>query len=150
MEDLHNQTGTAAGHFCYGFSDCLVTVEVIGSLLRLTPLPEATELLVKLQEAENNLLDLALLSNTLPDTTPEHKGVYYCEAYNEQGAIQSRQVNLTVLGTCVAQLAQYLTFNINATTNDSFDDVIDEASAFGSGSISGSGIVDTPQNITTY
>ena len=302
MEDLHNQTESAAGHFCFGFSDCLVTVgEVTGNLLRLTPLPEATELLVKLQEAENDLLDLALQTNlaideaisktdkilnileefsqlnywcasvpnitvqpeervttvenntvtltceaeslapvnykwkkggtdvpdansntlvignikfsdvdnytciatnhigsvmssnasvevqelpafflqpdhqdiylkdqngaqfkcnatgvpypgfrwyyrphnateytvvpgedqneyTIPNTIPEHEGVYYCEAYNEQGAVQSRQVNLTVLGTTVAQLAQYVTFNIDAVTNDSFDDVIDEAS----------------------
>ena len=313
MEDLHNQTESAAGHFCFGFSDCLVTVgEVTSNLLRLTPLPEATELLVKLREAENDLLDLALQtnltideaisktdkilnvfeefsqlnywcasipnitiqpeervttienntvtltceaeslapvnykwkkgsavvpdanSNTLvienitfsdddnytciatnhigsvassnasvevqelpsfflepdhqdiylrdqngaqfkcnatgvpypgfrwyykphnateftivpgedeneyivPNTIPEHEGVYYCEAYNEQGAVQSRQVNLTVLGTTVAQLAQYLTFNIDAITNDSFDDVIDEASNFTVGS-------DTPQD----
>ena len=308
MEDLHNQTESAAGHFCFGFSDCLVTVgEVTGNLLRLTPLPEATELLVKLQEAENDLLDLALQTNltideavsktdkilnileefsqlnywcasvpnitvqpeervttvenntitltceaeslvpvnykwkkgstdvpdsnsntlvieniafsdsdnytciatnhigsvtsanasvevqelpafflqpdhqdiylrdqngaqfkcnatgipypgfrwyyrphnateftvvpeedeneyTIPNTIPEHEGVYYCEAYNEQGAVQSRQVNLTVLGTTVAQLAQYLTFTIDAVTNDSFDDVIDEASNFTVGS----------------
>ena len=64
MENLHNQTENAAGHFCFGLSDCLVTVgEVNGNLLRLTPLPEATELLVKLQEAENDLLDLVLQSN---------------------------------------------------------------------------------------
>ena len=64
MEDLHNQTESAAGHFCFGFSDCLVTIrEVTGNLLHLTPLPEATELLVKLQEAENDLLDLVLQSN---------------------------------------------------------------------------------------
>ena len=301
MEDLHNQTESAAGHFCYGFSDCLVTIgEVTGNLLRLTPLPEAAELLFKLQEAENDFLDLALqpnltideaisktdkISNVLeeisqlnywcvsipnitvqpeervttvenntviltceaeslvpvnykwkkgsidvpnaksstlvienikfsdadnytciatnhigsvtsanasvevhefpafflqpdhqdiylrdqngaqfkcnatgipypgfrwyyrphneteftvvpgedeneyiiPNTVPEHEGVYYCEAYNEQGAVQSRQVNLTVLGTTVAQLAQYFTFNTNTITNGSFNDVIDEA-----------------------
>ena len=64
MEDLHNQTKSAAGHFCFGFSDCLVTVgEVTSNLLRLTPLPESTELLVNLQEAENDLLDLALQTN---------------------------------------------------------------------------------------
>ena len=321
MEDLHNQTERAAGHFCFGFSDCLVTVgEVTRNLLYLTPLPEATQLLVKLQEAERDLLDLVLLSNLtineaidktdkilnvleefsqlkywcvstpnitvqpdkrvttvenntitltceaeslapvnykwkkgsvvvpdansntlvienitfsdadnytciatnhigsvtslnasvevqelpsfflepdhqdiylrdqngahfkcnatgvpnpgfrwyymaqtkteftvvpgeneneyiIPNTIPEHEGVYYCEAYNEQGAVQSRQVNLTVLGTTVAQLAQYLTFNIDAITNDSFDDVIGEASASGSGSGDGSGIVTTPQDI---
>ena len=302
MEDIHNQTESAAGHFCFGFSDCLVTVgEVTGNLLRLTPLSKAAELFVKLREAENDLLDLALQpnltideaigktdkiinvledfsqlnywcasipnitiqpeervttvendtviltceaeslvpvnykwkkgsvdvldtnSNTLvienikfydaenytciatnhigsvsssnasvevhefpafflqpdhqdiylrdqngahfkcnatgipypgfrwyykphneteftlvpgedeneyiiPNTVPEHDGVYYCEAYNEQGAIQSRQVNLTVLGTTVAQLAQYFTFTINVVANDSFDDAIDEAS----------------------
>ena len=301
MEDLHNQTESAAGHFCYGFSDCLVTVgEVTGNLLRLTPLPEAAELLFKLQEAESDFLDLALQPNltineaigktdkilnvlqefsqlnywcasipnitvqpeervttvenntitltceaeslvpinykwkkgsidvpdaksstlvienikfsdadnytciatnhigsvtsanasvevhefpafflqpdhqdiylrdqngaqfkcnatgmpypgfrwyyrphnatnftivqgedeneyTIPNTVPEHEGVYYCEAYNEQGAVQSRQVNLTVLGTSVAQLAQYFTFNINTITNGSFDDAINEA-----------------------
>ena len=302
MEDIHNQTESAAGHFCFGFSDCLVTVaEVTGNLLRLTPLPEAAELFVKLREAETDLLDLALQptltideaigktdkilnvleelsqldywcasipnitvqpeervttvendtviitceaeslvplnykwkkgsvdvpdvnSNTLvienikfsdaenytciatnhigsvfssnssvevhefpafflqpdhqdiylrdqngaqfkcnatgipypgfrwyykpyneteftlvpgedeneftiPNTVTEHEGVYYCEAYNEQGAIQSRQVNLTVLGTSVAQLAQYFTFTVNTITNDSLDDMIDEAS----------------------
>ena len=301
MEDLHNQTESAAGHFCFGFSDCLVTVgEVTGNILRLTPLPEAAELLFKLQEAENDFLDLALQPNLaideaisktdkilnlleeltqlnywcasipnitvqpeervtrvenntviltceaeslvpvnykwkkgsidvpdgksstlvienikfsdadnytciatnhigsvtsanasvevhefpafflqpdhqdiylrdqngaqfkcnatgipypgfrwyyrphneteftvvpgedeneyiIPNTVPEHEGVYYCEAYNEQGAVQSRQVNLTVLGTTVAQLAQYFTFNTNTITNGSFNDVIDEA-----------------------
>ena len=313
MEDIHNQTESAAGHFCFGFSDCLVTVgEVTGNLLRLTPLPEAAELFVKLQEAESDLLDLALQpnltideaigktdkiinvleeflqlnywcasipnitvqpeervttvenntviltceaeslvpvnykwkkgivdvpdtnSNTLvienikfsdaenytciatnhigsvsssnasvevhevpafflqpdhqdiylrdqngahfkcnatgipypgfrwyykphneteftlvpgedeneyiiPNTVPEHEGVYYCKAYNEQGAMQSRQVNLTVLGTTVAQLAQYFTFTVNTLSNDSFDDVIDEASNLTTGS-------NSPQN----
>ena len=43
-------------------------------------------------------------------------------------------MNLTVLGTTVAQLAQYLTFNIDAITNDSFDDVIDETSNLTTGS----------------
>ena len=308
MEDLHNQTESVAGHFCYGFSDCLVTVgEVTSNLLRLAPLPEATGLLFKLKEAEKDLLDLALqfnltideaisktdkISNVLeefsqlnywcasipnitvqpeervttaenntviltceaeslapvnykwkkgsvdvpdakmntltienikfsdaenytciatnhigsvtssnasvevqelpafflqpdhqdiylrdqngaqfkcnatgvpypgfrwyyrphneteftivpgedeneyviPNTIPEHEGVYYCEAYNEQGAVQSRQVNLTVLGTSVAQLAQYFTLNINTITNGSFGDVIDEASNITNGS----------------
>ena len=318
MEDLHNQTESAGGHFCFGFSDCLVTVgEVTGNLLHLTPLPEAAELLVKLQEAEKDLLDLSLQSNLtineaigktgkmlnileefsqlnywcasipnitvqpeervttvenntviltceadslvpvnykwkkgstdvpdaksntlvienikfsdaenytciatnhigsvassnasvevqefpafflqpdhqdiylrdqnganfkcnatglpnpgfrwyhkpqtkteftvvpgedeneyiIPNTIPEHEGVYYCEAYNEQGAVQSRQVNLTVLGTTVVQLAQYFTFNVSTITNDSSSN--DETSASGSGSMSGSGIVNTPQN----
>ena len=317
MEDLHNQTESAAGHFCFGFSDCLVTVgEVTGNLLRLTPLPEAAELLFKLQEAESDFLDLALQPNltideaigktdkilsileefsqlnywcasipnitvqpeervttmenntvtltceaeslvpvnykwkkgstdvpdaksstlvienikfsdadnytciatnhigsvtsanasievhelpafflqpdhqdiylrdqngaqfkcnatgipypgfrwyyrphnetnftvvqgedeneyTIPNTVPEHEGVYYCEAYNEQGAVQSRQVNLTVLGTTVAQLAQYFTFNINTTINGSFDDVIDEAANLTNASGTPQG---TPQN----
>ena len=57
---------------------------------------------------------------TIPNTIPEHEGVYYCETYNEQGAVQSRQVNLTVIGTTVAQLAQYVTFNIYAVTSDRF------------------------------
>ena len=313
IEELHNQTESAAGYFCLGFSDCLVTVgEVIGRLLRLTPLSEATELLVKLEEAERDLLDLALQSNltiveaigkmdrilnileefsqlnywcasipnitvqpeervttvendmviltceaeslapvnykwkkgsaeilgaknntlvienikfsdaenytciatnhigsvtssnasvevqelpafflqpdhqdiylrdqngaqfkcnatgvpypgfrwyyrrhneteftvvpgedeneyTIPNTIPEHEGVYYCEAHNEQGAVQSRQVNLTVLGTTVAQLAQYFTFNINITNNGSYDNVVEEARNLTVGSGSGSG-----------
>ena len=323
MEDIHNQTESAAGHFCYGFSDCLVTVgEVTGNLLRLTPLPEAPELLLKLQEAENDFLDLALhpnltideaisktdkilnvleefsqlnywcasipnitvqpeervvtvenntviltceadslvpvnykwkkgsidmpdvKSNTLvienvkfsdadnytciatnhigsvtsanasvevhefpafflqpdhqdiylrdqngahfkcnatgvpnpgfqwyyrshtsteftivsgeynneyiiPNTVPEHEGVYYCEAYNEQGVVQSRQVNLTVLGTTVAQLAQYFTFNINAITNGSLDNRVDETltSGSGSGATSRSEMVNSPQSL---
>ena len=322
MEDLHNETESAAGHFCYGFSDCLVTVgEVTGNILRLTPLPEAAELLFKLQEAENNFLDLALQPNLtideaisktdkilnlleefsqlnywcasipnitvqpeervttvenntviltceaeslvpvnykwkkgsidvpdaksstlvienikfsdadnytciatnhigsvtsanasvevhefpafflqpvhqdiylrdqngahfkcnatgvpnpgfrwyyrphttteftivsgeynneyiIPNTVPEHEGVYYCEAYNEQGAVQSRQVNLTVLGTTVAQLAQYFTFNINALANDSLDNRVDETltSGSGSGATYGSEMANSPQN----
>ena len=322
MEDLHNETESAAGHFCYGFSDCLVTVgEVTSNLLRLTPLPEAAELLFKLQEAESDFLDLALQPNLtideaiaktdkvlnvleevsqlnywcasipnitvqpeervttmenntvtltceaeslvpvnykwkkgsvevpdaksstlvienikfsdadnytciatnhigsvtsanasvevhefptfflqpdhqdiylrdqngahfkcnatgmpnpgfrwyyrphtsrefitvsgedgneyiIPNTVPEDEGVYYCEAYNEQGAVQSRQVNLTVLGTTVAQLAQYFSFNINTITNGSLDNLIDETLNSGSGSgATGSEMVNSPQNI---
>ena len=317
MEDLHNQTGSAAGHACFGFSDCLVTVgEITRNLLRLTPLSEATVLLDNLQEAESNLLDLAVQTNltideaisktdkillvleellqlnywcasvpnitvqpekriatpenntvvitceaesmapvnykwkkgstdvpgansstlvlqdikfadadnytciatnhigsvtsinasvevqelpafflqpshqdiylrdqngaqfkcnatgfpypgfrwyrrlhnetkftvipdedeneyTIPNTVPEHEGVYYCEAYNEQGAVQSRQVNLTVLRTSVAQLAQYFTLNITAITNDSIGEVMEEASNL----TLGSGMMDSPQNV---
>jgi len=323
MEDLHNQTESAAGHFCFGFSDCLVTVgEITGSLLHLTPLPEAAVLLTILQEAENDLLDLAIQTNltideaisrtdkifmvleellqlnywcasvpnitmqpeerittpenntvvitceaesmapvnykwkkgstdvpgansstlvlqdikftesgnytciatnhigsvtssntsvevqelpafflqpshqdiylrdqngaqfkcnatgfpypgfrwyrrlhnetefiiipeedeneyTIPNTVPEHEGVYYCEAHNEQGTIQSRQVNLTVLRTSVAQLAQYFTLNMTTITNDSISNIVEEASnlTLGSGSGSGSGMNDSPQDI---
>ena len=320
MEDLHNETESAAGHFCYGFSDCLVTVgEVTGNLLHLTPLPEAAELLFKLQEAESDFLDLALQPNLtideaigktdkilnileefsqlnywcasipnitvqpeervtamenntviltceaeslvpvnykwkkgsidvpdaksstlvienikfsdadnytciatnhigsvtsanasvevhefpafllqpdhqdiylrdqngahfkcnatgvpnpgfrwyyrphtsrefiivsgkdeneyiIPNTMPEHEGVYYCEAYNEQGAVQSRQVNLTVLETTVAQLTQYFTFKISTITNASLDNQVDETLNSGSGA-TGSEMVNSPQNI---
>ena len=322
MEDLHNQTESAAGQFCFGFSDCLVTVgEVTSNLLRLTPLPKAAELLFKLQEAENDFLDLALESNLtideaisktdkvlnvleefsqlnywcasipnitvqpkervttvenntviltceaeslvpvnykwkkgsidvpdaknsmlvienikfsdaenytciatnhigsvtsinasievqefpafflqpdhqdiylkdqngahfkcnatgipnpgfrwyykphnetefivvsgeynneyiIPNTVPEHEGVYYCEAYNEQGAIQSRQVNLTILETAVSQLAQYFTFNLNAT-NASLDNRANETltSGSGSGETSASEMINSPQNM---
>jgi len=317
MEDLHNQTGSAGGEACFGFSDCLVTVgEITGSLLRLTPIPEAAILLADLQEAESDLLDLAIQTNltideaisrtdkilmvleellqlnywcasvpnitvqpeeriatpenntvvitceadsmapvnykwkkgstnvpganssilvlqdikfadaenytctatnhigsvtstnssvevqelpayflqpthqdiylrdqngaqfkcnatgfpypgfrwyrrlhneteftvipdedeneyTIPNTAPEHEGVYYCEAYNEQGAVQSRQVNLTVLRTSIAQLARYFTLNITTITNDSIDDIVEEASNL----TLGSGMNDSPQDV---
>ena len=316
MEDLHNQTGSAGGHPCFGFSDCLVTIgEITGNLLRLTPLPEATILLANLHEAESDLIDLAIQTNltideaisrtdkilvvfeellqlnywcalepnitvqpeeriatpenntvvisceaesmapinykwkkgsvdvpgansstlvlqnikfsdaenytciatnhigsvtsinssvevqelpafflqpshqdiylrdqngaqfkcnatgfpypgfrwyrrlhneteftvvpgedeneyTIPNTVPEHEGVYYCEAYNEQGTVQSRQVNLTILRTSVAQLARYFTMNMTTTTNGSIDEVVEEASNL----TLGSGTMDAPQD----
>ena len=43
---------------------------------------------------------------------PENEGSYYCEAFNEQGVLKSRIVNLTVLQSTVVQVAQtaYINF----------------------------------------
>ena len=43
---------------------------------------------------------------------PENEGSYYCEAFNEQGVLRSRIVNLTVLQSTVVQVAQtaYINF----------------------------------------
>ncbi|XP_065883044.1 uncharacterized protein [Dysidea avara] len=317
MEDLHNQSQSAGGYLCYGFSDCIVTIgETISYLLHLTPLPEATTLLTNLQEAETDLLDLAIQTNltmdeaiskmdkmllvleeflqlnywcasapnitvqpekriattengtvtlyceaeslvpvnykwkkgstdvpgansstlvlqdikfadadnytciatnhigsatslnasvevqefpsltlqpdhqdiylwdqngaqfkcnvagvpnpgirwyyrphdqeefaivpnkstniyTIPNTVPEHEGVYYCEAYNEQGAVQSRQVNLIVLRTSVAQLTQPFTLNVAIITDGNVDAVVEEALNI----TLGSGMIDSLQNV---
>ena len=60
---------------------------------------------------------------------PKDEGSYYCEAFNEQGFIRSRIVNLTVLDTSVVQVAQTVHFNFTllkdleeATTADTIPD----------------------------
>ena len=42
---------------------------------------------------------------------PKDEGSYYCEAFNEQGFIRSKIVNLTVLDSSVVQVAQTVYFN---------------------------------------
>ena len=63
MEDLHNQTKSAAGYPCFGFSDCLQ--EVVDTLNELViDIPSNNdELLSAFPAAAQDLLDLALLQN---------------------------------------------------------------------------------------
>ena len=63
MEDLHNQTESAAGFSCFGFSDCLQ--EVVDALNELVnDIPSSnTAMLSSLPAAAKDLLDLALLEN---------------------------------------------------------------------------------------
>jgi len=53
---------------------------------------------------------------TIEFPQPEHEGLYYCSAINEQAAIQSRIVELTVLTASSAQMSQK--FIVNFTLND--------------------------------
>ena len=63
MEELHNQTKSAAGFPCFGFSDCLQ--EVVDTLNELViDIPSNNdELLSAFPAAAQDLLDLALLQN---------------------------------------------------------------------------------------
>ena len=63
IEDLHNQTKSAAGFSCFGFSDCLQ--EVVDTLNELVnDIPSNNKaLLSALPDAAQDLLDLALLQN---------------------------------------------------------------------------------------
>jgi len=65
---------------------------------------------------------------------PENEGSYYCEAFNEQGVLRSRIVNLTVLESTVVQVAR--TVQINFTKFDSELDIL----SVGSDELSGSGL----------
>ena len=63
MEDLHNQTGSAAGFSCFGFSDCLQEiVDTLNELVNDIPSSNAA-LLSALPAADKDLQDLALLEN---------------------------------------------------------------------------------------
>ena len=63
MEDLHNQTESAAGFSCFGFSDCLQeVVDALNELVSDIPSSNAA-LLSALPAAAKDLLDLALLEN---------------------------------------------------------------------------------------
>ena len=59
---------------------------------------------------------------------PEHEGLYYCSASNEQDTIQSRIVELTVLEASVIQLSQnfMVKFTLNVDDN-SLTDVSEES-----------------------
>ena len=59
---------------------------------------------------------------------PKHEGSYYCEAFNEQGVVRSKIVNLTVLQPTVAQVAQ--TVYVNFT----YLNELEKTKTFGSGS----------------
>ena len=63
MEDLHNQTESAAGFSCFGFPDCLQeVVDALNDLVNDIPSSNAA-LLSSLPAAAKDLLDLALLEN---------------------------------------------------------------------------------------
>ena len=53
----------------------------------------------------------------IPTPVPKDEGSYYCEAYNEQGFIRSRVVNLNVLDATVLQVAQTVCINFTRTNN---------------------------------
>ena len=65
----------------------------------------------------------------IPTPLPKDEGSYYCEAFNEQGFIQSRIVNLTVLDTSVLQTAQTVYINFTRTTSnlEEFNDDYDQS-----------------------
>ena len=63
MEDLHNQTKSAAGFSCFGFSDCLQEiVDILNELVNDIP-SDLNNLLLALPAAAEDLMDLALLEN---------------------------------------------------------------------------------------
>ena len=64
MEMLHNETSSAAGHECSGFSDCLQEITVVlEDILLDTPLEISNKLLQQFSVASEDLLALALLQN---------------------------------------------------------------------------------------
>ena len=65
MEDLHNQTKSAAGFTCFGFSDCLQKVlEAINELINdIPPQNSKTDMLSKFPTASQDLIDLSLLQS---------------------------------------------------------------------------------------
>ena len=67
----------------------------------------------------------------IPAPLLKDEGSYYCEAFNEQGFIQSRIVNLTVLDSSVLQTAQ--TVYINFTRTNNLEDLNDDFDQLGSG-----------------
>ena len=87
---------------------------------------EASEFTQILGEDQNELFIVPPL--------PENEGSYYCEAFNEQGVLRSRIVNLTVLESTVVQVAR--TVQINFTKFDSEPDIL----SVGSDELSGSGL----------
>ena len=64
IEMLHNLTGRTGGYSCFGFADCLTTaVTITRELLELSPITESRQLVNRLPEATDNLLQLALSTN---------------------------------------------------------------------------------------
>lgn len=61
---------------------------------------------------------------TIEFPQPEHEGMYYCSASNEQATIQSRIVELTVLKASATQMSQK--FTVNFTLNDNETIFMDE------------------------
>ena len=68
----------------------------------------------------------------IPAPLLKDEGSYYCEAFNEQGFIRSRIVNLTVLDSSVLQTAQTVYINFTRTSNlqDLYDDYDQSGSGF--------------------
>ena len=74
---------------------------------------------------------------TIPTPLPKDEGSYYCEAFNVQGFIRSRIVNLTVLHSTVLQLAQTVYINFTRTSNPEDEDYDQSGSGFNSNAILG-------------
>ena len=65
MEQLHNETSSAAGHKCDGFSNCLQEVIlVLEDILLETPRFISDKLLLQFATASRELLELALMENS--------------------------------------------------------------------------------------
>ena len=73
-------------------------------------------------EDENELI--------IPTPLPKDEGSYYCEAYNVQGFIRSRIVNLTVLDSTVLQIAETVYINFTSTSEDLIEDYDQSGSGF--------------------
>ena len=67
----------------------------------------------------------------IPTPIPKDEGAYYCEAFNKQGFIQSKIVNLTVLDSTVLQVAQTVYINFTHTSN--LEDLNEDYDQSGSG-----------------
>ena len=67
----------------------------------------------------------------IPAPLPKDEGSYYCEAFNIQGFIRSRIVNLTVLDATVLQLARTVYINFTRTSN--LEDTDEKYNQLGSG-----------------
>ena len=57
----------------------------------------------------------------IPTPQPHHEGSYYCEAFNEQGAIKSNIVTLTILGVSGLQLSQSFSVSFNSIFLSNYD-----------------------------
>ena len=71
MQNLHNQTGTAAGFECFGFSDCLnVVADATETLIIFSPISIANPLLDAFPLAKTALLDIVQSINiTITDAS---------------------------------------------------------------------------------
>ena len=78
MQDLHNQTPTAAGFECFGFSDCLnIVADVTDELLIFSPSSIGNTLLDAFPLARKALLDIVQSSNiTITDASQNLKKFY--------------------------------------------------------------------------
>ena len=73
---------------------------------------------------------------------PKDEGSYYCEAFNEQGFIRSRIVNLTVLDSSVVQVAQTVYFNFTSLNDPEESTTVDTNYNFEDNDNLGSGFDD--------
>ena len=69
-----------------------------------------------------NITDEVDNEYTIEFPQPEHEGMYYCSASNEQATIQSRIVELTVLKASATQMSQKFTVNFTLNDNETMDD----------------------------